>query len=579
MPDQITRNPGGDDVGMALTWLMLIAAFGCLAALCTGPAVVGSLMLVALTWFSGSVKFVASILALACVALFALMASGAGLPLLLQGFQSYADAIARYGWAGIYMVWFKSFLEVRHWLVNFPVGLLFGSAVVLLRDARKNAPSTQLLEAKFPNRKRTAPLVRIRRWWVMRHAHVNGSITLGTDHATGVRVSILLMDMLRHMLCVGTTGSGKTNTIRVILLAWLQHGFPAIFVCGKGDVELAAENCSLAEALGVETYLFDATNPDHSCVYNPVSHGDATSRANRFMQMGDHLEPFYRKINLGFVQTVFSVLDTARHRIDLIQVSKHLDTKSLLAALRRKNLQNRQNAQLLANQVTEQRHNEQHIAGLRADLRNLARSSLSKLFDTRDPKRRVIELAKARASGAYVHFVLPALAYPDWTRQLGRLIVEDIKATASANDRPWLVLLDEAHAFAAENLIPLASMGRGYNLALLVSTQSYAQLQNLSVTGPSAASADALLGSINLHVVHSLNAPSDAELAAALIGTVTDLEVTSQTEHDTPNSLGSLRAVRSYQQHPDRLKRLPRGEAVLVNKVSDRVSHVKIRKI
>ncbi|WFU74263.1 helicase HerA-like domain-containing protein [Bradyrhizobium sp. CB2312] len=551
---------------------------GVLATLCTGPAVVGVVVVWAVTWLSGNARSAFPALALASLVVFAATAARVEVPHILAGFRSYLKAVTQYGAAGIYNIWIRSFAEPTEWLTNFPIGLLVASAVVLLRDARKRSFSAELLATKFPSRRRDAPLVRLRRWWLSRRPHVKGLITLGTDHVTGARVTIGVTAMLRHTLAVGSTGTGKTTTIRVLVEEWLRAGFSVVFVCGKGDSTLATENCALAERLGAETYLFDANDPSRSCIYNPVSYGDATSRANRVMAMSDHSEPFFYKINLGVAQTLFTVLEAIGFRIDFLQVARYLDLKSLLVALRRKNFVNREHVQSLANQIVEQQKNEQHIAGLRADIRNLSQSSLAPLFDTRDSNRKVIELAQVRAENSYVHFVLPALAYPDWTRQLGRLIVEDIKAASAVNETPWLIVLDEAHSYAAENLISLASMGRSFNLALVIGTQAYAQLQNVSAKGPHASFLDALLASINLHLIHALNAPSDAETAAALIGTAADLEVTAQTESDLPNSLGSLRSVRSYKHHPDRLKSLPIGEAIFLNKVSGTVSHVKVRK-
>lgn len=422
-------------------------------------------------------------------------------------------------------------------------------------------------------------MVRLRRRMVALHPHIEDLVTLGTDLVTGSRVAMKLIDLFRHTLVVGTTGSGKTNTLRIVIEACLRAGWAVLFVCGKGDSDLARENCSLAQSLGVETYLFDANDPASSCAYNPLGHGDATSRANRIMAMSDYSEPHYQKLALGFAQVAFSVLEAANLRIDLLQIGQYLDTKSLLGALRRKGITDREHAQVLANRITEQRQNEPHITGLRADIRNLAQSSLSGLFDTRSKDRKVLQLAKARTEGAYAHCVLPAMSYPNWSRQLGRLIIEDVKATAAVDKRPLLIVLDEAHSYAAENLTSLASMGRSFNLALVVATQDYAQLQNVSAKGPHASFLDALLASINLSVIHAVHTPSAAEIASSLIGTAADLEVTAQTENDAPGTLGSLRSVRSYKHHPDFLKSLPVGEAILLNKVSGLVSHVKVRKV
>lgn len=580
MADKPTR-PVGDDLGQFLTWLLAGIACALLAVLHTGPALIGLLSVALLAWLVGREERQLPLVVIAVASIlivFTMVASGQGLPIVLNWFYSYALSFNRSGWDGAYDAWLATFSWSKGWVLGLSIGASTAAGAILVRDARRNSLSAQLLESKFPQRRREAPLVRLRRRWIAFRPEVEGSITLGTNILTGARVVILFADLFRHLLIVGTTGSGKTNTVRIVIAACLKYGFSVLFLDGKGDDELANENCALAEKLGVPVYHFDANHPDNSCAYNPIAAGDATSRASRIMAIGEHAHPHFEKIDLEFVQTACAVLEAAGIPVDLIQIGQYLDTKSLIGALRRKDLRDRQHAQSLATRITQLRANEKDISGLRADIRIITHSSLAKLFDTRDKTRKVLELAKARAEGAYIHAKLPGLKYPDLTKRLGRLWVEDVKATADLSDRPLLVFFDEAHAYAGENLIPLVSMGRSYKIALAISVTSYSQLQNLSSKGPHASFADSLITSTNLQIVHQVISPADAQLAADLGGTIEDLEITSQTEGEVPSSMGSLRAVRSYRHHPDALKRLTRGEAVFMNKIAGTISRLYVRK-
>jgi type IV secretion system coupling TraD/TrwB family protein len=183
---------------------------------------------------------------------------------------------------------------------------------------------------------RPAPIVLLRRWWVQRHPYLAGWITLGVDLKTGARVALPIEDLSRMMLLVGSTGAGKTNSLKLLLEAWLQHGLPAIYVCGKGDSVLARAVYAFARRLGRIAYLFDANEPPQSCTYNPVAHGDATSCADRITTIMDHSDQHWEKLDRGFLQLVFLVLAAAGIRVDLLQLARYLNTKSLLAALRRK---------------------------------------------------------------------------------------------------------------------------------------------------------------------------------------------------------------------------------------------------
>ncbi|WP_166354638.1 helicase HerA domain-containing protein [Bradyrhizobium barranii] len=51
-------------------------------------------------------------------------------------------------------------------------------------------------------------------------------------------MSIRLLELTRHMLVIGTAGSGKTNTLRVILEASLSARWSCCSYAGKGILSL-----------------------------------------------------------------------------------------------------------------------------------------------------------------------------------------------------------------------------------------------------------------------------------------------------------------------------------------------------
>lgn len=69
-------------------------------------------------------------------------------------------------------------------------------------------------------------------------------------------------------------------------------------------------------------------------------------------------------------------------------------------------------------------------------------------------------------------------------------------------------------------------------------------------------------------IAHRQNVPESAELIAAVAGTKPVWVATEQTEEgimfNGPSGRGSRRRGHEFQIHPDRIKRLPTGWAVLI---------------
>ncbi|MEW6727075.1 MAG: type IV secretion system protein VirD4, partial [Bacillota bacterium] len=86
----------------------------------------------------------------------------------------------------------------------------------------------------------------------------------------------------------------------------------------------------------------------------------------------------------------------------------------------------------------------------------------------------------------------------------------------------------------------------------------------------------------NTYIIQRQNSPAGAERMAAVIGTRPHEEVTYQIQADPllgtrTTGVGTVRQTREFVVHPDQIKQLQVGEAILVRKNPYRVQHVRIR--
>jgi hypothetical protein len=324
-----------------------------------------------------------------------------------------------------------------------------------------------------------------------------------------------------------------------------------------------------------------------SCRYNPLAAGGYSARKDRIIELRDWSEEHYKKLAEGYLQMVFKVLDACGIKADLVTLAGYLSTGRLQALIRKRERRLGKAAMALTEEVDEQVEAERQAEGLRAEIRNLARTEIGPLFDTTAkaedaPPPEVLELPKALAEKAVVYFCLPALQFPALAKTFGKVVINDLKAAAhdqyveTGEARPIYTVFDEFSVFAGEQVINVVNQGRGFGIHAVLATQSVADLGRATPDTPDHFTRQ-VLSACNTYLVHRLNAPEDAKQVAELIGTKDGIEHTAQIDMIGATGLGSVRRTKGFIIHPDVIKQLPRGEAVFVNKNRGLVRRIRVR--
>lgn len=395
------------------------------------------------------------------------------------------------------------------------------------------------------------------------------STLLGVDNHNGQPIYLSDKDANLHTLVIGTTGSGKTVTLSNIIESAMRRRWPLIIVDGKGDVALSQQVQAQAKAQGIPFYGFSMVG--ESLKYNPIASGGYTSKKDRLIELRNWSEDHYRKLAEGYLQTVFKVLEKLNKDVDLWQLANYLEPDDLYLLAREQ-----QNSEVI-DLISTLEEKRKDIIGLVAEIQNITQSEIGHLFDCRQGE--VLSLNKAIEQRGIVYFCLQPLAFPAYAETLGKLIINDIKAVVSKQlqkqDKTKLfTLFDEFSLFAGEQIINLINQGRSVGVHAVLATQS---LSDITSKG-----GEALLGQVlnncNNYIIQRQNNPEDAEVLANVIGTKDGYQVTSQvstTSNTAPS--GSVRVTKEFIVHPDEIKRLGVGEAVILNKQRFDVRYLKVR--
>lgn len=380
---------------------------------------------------------------------------------------------------------------------------------------------------------------------------------LGVSTLTGKLVSVLDNEINQVVFVLGTTGAGKTITLRHFYRRAILKGYPLIIVDGKPTEENVNWVQTLAKKEGRTFYGFNCADNDH---YDPLANGGYTELKDKIISLKDEWEnDYYRSIAEDYLQTTLQVLLQSGKPFDLATIVKCLNYDCLIEMtrdLKDKNLMSRVNGL--------EHYERSDITGLQAHLNLLIHSELGEYFEINE---KVFQIANAIKENAIVYFALPALRFPSFSKVLGKLVINDLKAVIDRQntDKRVFMVFDEFSVFAGEQVLNLVNMGRGKGVHAIFGTQGPADLDRVDISFK-----NQLLNCANTIICHRINDHSGAEEIANWFGTKDKLEITAQFDtHCSTASLGNVKQIKGFMVHPDWIKQeLGTGEAFFISKVN-----------
>lgn len=424
----------------------------------------------------------------------------------------------------------------------------------------------------------------------------NESISQGVwvgEKKLNISLKIILSDkeLNQHCLVVGTTGAGKTTTLLTFVDSAASRGLPLVYLDGKGSLDLADKLQVIADKYGRKLKVF-SLRPKESiqslACYNPLSSGTATEWKNRIMALFGQAEGRGQEhFSLGeqnYINFVANVLAKLNKPVDLRVFLAFLEHPDMLLATAHE-------IDATMGRKIAQLHNEnENIRTLVGDVVKLLElfiySDYGKLFSTVDQagvsQDNVIKLKESILNKEMVLFLFDASAYPEDTRKVAKMVINDLNSSFSdmGEFTKCFCIFDEFASYASDNLAETVSLQRSNGMHAIIGTQS---ITTVKLKAPDTKRiAEELIACCNTYIIQALNHVEDAETLSKVMGTRKALEVTSQIDSKVGGAtgLGYVKRVDEFKIHPQTLKDLRTGEAIIYRKASElNPIKVKIRNI
>jgi type IV secretory pathway TraG/TraD family ATPase VirD4 len=204
------------------------------------------------------------------------------------------------------------------------------------------------------------------------------------------------------------------------------------------------------------------------------------------------------------------------------------------------------------------------LSGVRDRLAVLAESDVGQWLDPETPGVASFDLLQMIERRAVVYFSLESDRRPLLAQMLGAAIVQDLQsATARLQGRriPTVVVIDEFAALAARQVAGLFARARGAGISLVLGTQ---ELADLRVPGLEQLQ-DQVMGNLTSLIAHRQVVPASATLIAEVAGTQGSWSTSISSDGRSTRSRG-----REFVVHPDEIKGLPRGHALVIVPTANR---------
>lgn len=353
------------------------------------------------------------------------------------------------------------------------------------------------------------------------------------------------MDWGAHTLVSGSSGTGKTCFIMLSAEGMMMKGNSVVFIDPKADILSIKAFRAMARVHNVKLHVFqEGYEGEDKVKLNPFKGRNLTDCKLMFESAFSYGadNPFYLNVQLAAVNEIMQEIKMKGEEISLPKIQRRY--------------------------IELYKSDDKHI-GMINKLNNLIPPELAERMDGDD----ALGLEEIIESKASIYIGINVQSLGKYGKVLGKLITSEItkisgKRQSFADNKEYApratIIFDEAGSVIVEEFLELLNKARSAKLELVILCQSFndlAQAWEKKWSGERS-----IWTSISNFITFRQEDDEILQCLSKVAGTVTTIKRTQQVNDGLTTGGESLREVEEFVVHPNLIRNLKVGQAVVINK-------------
>lgn len=397
-----------------------------------------------------------------------------------------------------------------------------------------------------------------------------------------------------HGMILGSTGSGKTETIKVLAANLADLGWPGMVLDLKEDTSTGGLRDFLSAYAQHHALPFQElalSDPNPSFWFNPLEGMGPDEARDTILSLTEYDDSYWKNINLKMLGQIVTLLFDA-HAADpqqfpyptILEIGRILSAPDLAVATRKM----RASIATATGVVDDERysaliHPSQDEAksaiGFGAKLTQMYNTQVGRTVLRPDPTKARPSLDVTATGLTYVG--LDTQSKKDLSLIVSSAVLQRMSVYSGQRTRGEVakgaarfIIIDEANAINRDIVKTILQKARAAGVVVVLCTQSPEDW--IDERGDDWST---MAQNINFAIVMAQGSPRSAELCAEFIGEKNKLQVSQQVDLMEYGKKSMLRETVDYLVPPHQLRALSIGEAILrVNKPTEKVTWMTVKK-
>lgn len=348
-----------------------------------------------------------------------------------------------------------------------------------------------------------------------------------------------------HTFIIGASGWGKTNLLNILQENSLKNNKAMIFFDPKGGISSINDFKRKCKTKGQKYYIFSDHYADsnHFNQITNLNQSQIVQMIMRSFDWGERPNVYYLKCAEDALNQSVKLLRGKKNPFGLWEVLLELKTN----------------------------HNTKEVKGLIVQLQLILDSDFGHLFKLIDQDK-MVTLKRAWEEKACVYIGVPTQGYSSLAKTIGKFFISELQALSNhieataenqeeALGKSMSIFIDEAGSLLYPDFIDFANKCRSSGINLTLAMQSYSDME--AIAGTETLMKQLMDCISNVFVQKQTNSDNAEKLASAL-GTYLSEKKTVMTESGSDSNKGSTREAYEYLCHPDMIKSINIGQAILL---------------